>query len=307
MMTSKSAPVLMHIFNRPKMVADLLKRVRLARPEKLYISSDGPRPAHPQDDELVYENRKIVEQVDWDCEVKTLFQEKNLGTRYALVAAIDWFFSNETEGIILEEDCLPNQSFFRFCTELLGFYRDDRRVMHIAGINQQFGKKIGKASYYFSSFPPIWGWASWRRVWRLYDVKMELLPEFIKQNAAQNIYNDPFIADHINKFLLQTYENRNMTWDHQLGFAIAINNGLCIVPNVNLVSNIGVKKIGNKQLDSVVANIPTVEIEGELIHPQFFIPDKKADINHMTWTYEDTSTEKKVLHNGRSFWFDRKG
>jgi hypothetical protein len=299
-MKNKTAPVLLIIFNRPEMVVNLVNQIREAKPAKLYISSDGPRPDRPEEYELCYENRNIANQIDWDCEVKTLFHDQNLGTRYALIGAIDWFFEHEEEGIILEEDCLPNQSFFRFCTYLLEHYRHDPRVMHIGGVNQQFGNKIGKASYYFSNFPSIWGWAGWRRVWRKYDVQMKLLPEFKKQNMLSNIFKDPVVVDHVYKDLWRTYENKNMTWDHQLGFSIIINNGLCIVPNVNLVSNIGVKKVGERQLESIVGNIPTVEMETDIIHPDFFIANKKADINQLTWTYEDTTTAKKVIYKNKS-------
>jgi hypothetical protein len=296
-MKTQTAPVLLHIFNRPQMVINLLKQIRQAQPAKLYISSDGPRPGRAGERELCMENRNIIDQIDWDCEVKTLFHDNNLGTRYALVTAISWFFENEEEGIVLEEDCLPNQSFFRFCTNMLEHYRNDPRIMHITGVNQQFGKKIGDASYYFSNFPSIWGWAGWRRVWQLYDVKMSLFPKFESENVLSNVFSDPVVVKYGNGLLRQTYENKNMTWDHQLAFTIIINNGLCVVPNVNLVSNIGVKKVGKDQLDSIVGNIPTVEIEQEITHPAFFIPDKKADLNQMTWTYEDTTTSKKVFYN----------
>ncbi len=292
MNTQPCAPVLIHLFNRPNMVVDLMQQIREAKPKKLYISSDWARDEKLGEADLVNQSRNLaLQQVDWDCEVKTLFQTKNLGTRYAMMAGITWFFENEEEGIILEEDCLPNQSFFRFCTELLAYHRHDPRIMHITGTNQQFGNKIGTASYYYSNFPSIWGWASWRRVWEKYDPKMELFPEFEAENLAINIFNDPIITNEILKNLRLTYEDKNMTWDHHLGFAIAINNGLCIVPNINLVSNIGVKKIGEKQLESVVSNVPRIEMEGEIIHPNFYIVNKTADLNQMSWSYQDTSLD----------------
>jgi hypothetical protein len=296
MANQKTAPVLLHIFNRPEMVFNLMKEIRIAKPQKLYISSDAGRPDHPEDFRLVEENRKIIRHIDWDCELKTLFQETNLGTRYAMYAAINWFFRHEPEGIVLEEDCLPNQSFFRFCSSLLAYYRNDPRIMHIAGTNQQFGKRIGNASYYFSAFPSIWGWAGWRRVWDLYDIEMKLFPEFEQQQILKNIFNDPVVVNQVYNNLRLTYENKNLTWDHQLGLTIVANNGLCVVPNVNLVSNIGVKKVGKKQLESVVSKIPTVEMEDTITHPPFFIPNRQADLNHITWTYEDTSTDKKTMY-----------
>ncbi len=294
MITQPCAPVLIHLFNRPNMVVDLMQQIREAKPKKLYISSDWAREEKPGEADLVNEIRTLaLKQVDWDCEVKTLFQDKNLGTRYAMMAGITWFFEHEEEGIILEEDCLPNQSFFRFCTELLAYHRHDPRIMHITGTNQQFGNKIGTGSYYYSNFPSIWGWASWRRVWEKYDPKMELFPEFEAEGMIENVFFDPVIIADLKQGLRLTYEDKNMTWDHHLGFAIAINNGLCIVPNVNLVGNIGVKKIGERQLESVVGNIPKVEITEPIIHPEFYIANKAADLNQITWSYEDTSLDEK--------------
>lgn len=277
------------------MVLKLMEQIRTARPKKLYISSDAARQNHSGEKELIVENRKIVNHVDWDCEVFTLFQEKNLGTRYAMYEAITWFFQNEPEGIILEEDCLPNQSFFNFCSYLLEYYRNDPRIMHIAGSNQQFGNKIGSADYYFSAFPAIWGWAGWRRVWEQYDLQMKIFPKMKKQGALGHVFHNKVVENSVYDALELTYNNVNMTWDHQLGLTIIKNNGLCIVPNVNLVSNVGVKKVGPKEEESVVSNIATEEMNGEIKHPAFFIPNRKADINHISWSYEDTTTENKVL------------
>ncbi|MBC7913730.1 MAG: nucleotide-diphospho-sugar transferase [Pyrinomonadaceae bacterium] len=292
----ETAPVLIHIFNRPSLVPNLIEVVRMAKPKKLFISADGAREDKLGEKELCDESRKrILELVDWPCDVQTLFQESNLGTRYALIAGITWFFDQVEEGIILEEDCLPNESFFKFCTTLLEYHRHDPRIMHITGTNQQFGKKVGDASYYYSCFPSIWGWASWRRVWKLYDPKMSLFPELDKENMLLNVFSDPVIVEDLQIALRMTYDDQNMTWDHQLGFAIAINNGLCIVPNVNLVSNVGVKKIGPQQLDSVVSNIPTVELDvNNIVHPDFYIANRAADLNQITWSYEDTTTTNKT-------------
>ena len=297
MSTYLCAPVLLHLFNRPNMVVDLMEQIRGAKPNKIYISSDCARVDKPGEEDLVNESRTLaLKQVDWDCEVKTLFQNKNLGTRYAMTEAITWFFDNEEEGIILEEDCLPNQSFFSFCTELLAYHRNDSRIMHITGSNQQFGNKIGTASYYYSVFPSIWGWASWRRVWEKYDSKMLLLPEFEEQKMFENVFFEPVIINYLKHGIRLTYEDKNMTWDHQLAFTIVTNNGLCIVPNVNLVANIGVKKVGVEQLEPVVGNIPTIEMVDTIIHPQFYISNKAADLNQITWTYDDTSLEEKEKH-----------
>lgn len=302
-----NVPILITTFNRPDTLAVLMQQIRLIKPSRLYISSDAAREDQPGEQELVDKCRTIATNLDWDCEIKTLFRDKNLGMKHAMHQGISWFFDNEAEGIILEDDCIPNQSFFRYCRELLKHYRDDPRIMHIAGTNQQFGQKIGNASYYFSAFPPIWGWASWRRVWNLYDIEMKMLPEMEEQQVLKNIFPDAVVVKELYRALRLTYEKVNLTWDHQLGVTIVANNGLCIVPNVNLVSNLGVKKVGEKQLESVVSNIPTVEMEEPIIHPQFFIPNRKADLNHISWSYEDTTKDKKVMfqRKNKSFSFSK--
>ena len=136
-------PVLFLIFNRPDVTQRVFEAIRKAKPPRLYVAADGPRIGKEGEEENCTLTRKIIEQVDWDCEVKKLFREKNLGCKIAVSSAIDWFFENEEEGIILEDDCLPDQSFFPFCGELLAYYRTNDKVMHLSGDNFQFGKKRG--------------------------------------------------------------------------------------------------------------------------------------------------------------------
>ncbi len=177
-----TSPVLFLIFNRPETTEQVFSAIKKAQPPRLYIAADGPRSEYPNDAESCDISRAIATNVDWDCEVKTLFQDQNLGCRLAVSGAVDWFFEQETEGIILEDDCLPDQSFFLFCQELLEQYRDDTRIMQIGGTNYQFGKKRTNYSYYFSRYGHLWGWASWRRAWSFYDEKMKQWPT-AKQNG----------------------------------------------------------------------------------------------------------------------------
>jgi hypothetical protein len=162
------------IFRRPDFTSRVFEQIRNVRPARLYIAADGPRSGREGEQQLCIETRAIIEQIDWDCELKTLFREKNLGCKMAISSAIDWFFEQEEEGIILEDDCLPNQSFFRFCDTMLEKYRNDDRIRHISGCNLQHGKKWGTASYYFSNLTHAWGWANWRRVWKDYDRDLKL-------------------------------------------------------------------------------------------------------------------------------------
>src|SRR5579871_4386735 len=164
-----TTPVALIVFNRPDTTRQVFQEIRRVRPPVLLVVADGPRRDHPEDEQLCRETRAVAEEVDWPCQVLTEYSDVNLGCRHRPASGLDWVFSQVEEAIILEDDCVPHPSFFRFCSELLSRYRDDARIGTIAGTNVQGGRKRGGASYYFSKYPTIWGWASWRRAWALYD------------------------------------------------------------------------------------------------------------------------------------------
>ena len=287
-------PILFLIFNRPDNTKKVFEAIALAKPEKLYIAADGPRPDKLEDESLCEETRKIIDLIDWPCQHFTLFRNENLGARYACTKAFDWFFEQEEEGIILEDDCVPNKDFFGFCTTLLEKYRDDPRIMHIGGTNLQFGNKRGSASYYFSSIPAVWGWASWRRVWKNYDPEMAKFEKFEQENQMINVFPNKRIADWVSVMARMIYEKKVIAWDYPLAFYVGINNGLCIVPNVNLVTNIGFGNQSTHTKDSshAHANIPTQILENPLIHPKFFIPHKHADFYQLLLTIDDVKANE---------------
>ena len=155
-------PVLFLVFNRSDTATQVFEKIRQVRPSRLYVAGDGPREGY-NEEEKVAKAREIATRVDWPCEVKTLFRDKNLGCAHGCSNAISWFFQHEEKGIILEDDCVPHLDFFTFCENLLDRYAEDERVTVVSGNNFQKGKWRGDASYYFSKFPHIWGWATWRR------------------------------------------------------------------------------------------------------------------------------------------------
>ncbi len=188
-------PILLLAFNRPNQTRRVFDAIKAIQPTKFYFAADGPREGRAEEAILCQTVRtSILENIDWDCEVKTLFRDKNLGCKYAVSSAISWFFENEPEGIILEDDCLPDASFFPFCAELLEKYRHDDRIMMISGDNYQKDKLRTDYSYYFTRYNQIWGWASWRRVWNLYDVEMKLLPEILEKGYLYDIFKDKIAA-----------------------------------------------------------------------------------------------------------------
>ena len=232
-------PILFLIFNRFDTTRAVFEAIRRVRPLKLYVAADGYRENREGEKEACELTRGIIDSIDWKCEVKKLYREKNLGCKVAISSACDWFFENEEEGIILEDDCLPDPSFFTFCEHMLEYYRNQDRIMHVAGINFQFGRKRGPGSYYFSRNIHVWGWASWRRAWKYYDVKMKSFPQFKKSKKINQIVKTWLERAFILSKLEKTYKGKIDTWDYQWNFAMWEQNGLAIIPNQNLISNIG--------------------------------------------------------------------
>ena len=234
--------VLFLIFNRLDTTKKVFEAIQKAKPPRLYIAADGAREQKQGEDEKIKAVREyVLTNIDWDCEIKTLFREKNLGCKYAVSGAIDWFFENEETGIILEDDCLPSQSFFWFCEELLDKYKDDMRIMLISGYNKQNVWNPEQYDYFFSHFGGIWGWASWRRAWHSYDIDMSLLAKFNEDKYFNYLLGDKLGM--IRQKQMEDVLSKNInSWAYQWGFARHINSGLACVPSKSLIQNIGVGK-----------------------------------------------------------------
>ncbi len=267
--------VLFLVFNRPDLTKQVFQEIRKIKPPRLYVAADGPRAEKIGELEKVEQVRKIATQVDWECEVKTLFREKNLGGGRAVSSAITWFFENEEMGIILEDDCLPSQSFFWFCEELLERYKNDMRIMLVSGYNKQETWSSNQYDYFFSHFGGIWGWASWKRAWQHYDFEMRQLEEFTKFKNFKHLLG--------NKLgLIREKQMKNVFlkdidfWDYQWGFARHINSGLACVPSKNLVENIGFgEDATNNHYGS--CDIKKYEITFPLKENRFVVADRKYD------------------------------
>jgi hypothetical protein len=280
--TEFTTPVLLLIFSRPHTTRQVFESIRRVRPTRLYVAADGPREGKPGEAEKCEETRRIIHEVDWPCEVKTLFQEKNLNCGVGPATAITWFFENEEAGIILEDDCVPCQSFFWFCQELLDKYRNDTRIMQIGGNNHLAGwQKDKDYSYYFSIHGHTWGWATWRRAWQLYDFDIKNYPEVLKKGYLDDVFLSKLETKYTLRKLDQIYNSKVRVdlWDYQWEFAKVINSGLSIVPQVNLVSNVGFGKDATHTLNakSADANMAAKDIEFPLKHPRFVIRDIESD------------------------------
>lgn len=273
-----TTPVAFLIFNRPDTTEQVFEEIRLVKPPKLLVVADGPRPDRLGEAKKCAAARAVIDRVDWPCEVLTNYSDVNLGCKRRVSSGLNWVFDTVEEAIILEDDCLPHPTFFRFCEELLEKYRDDERIALIAGTNYQFGRKRTTFSYYFSRYNHIWGWASWRRSWRRYDVDMKLWPEVRDGECLRDLLGDD-LARFWTKNFEMAYNGKIDTWDYQWTFACWIHNGLSILPNVNMVSNIGFNPDAThtKDSESKVANLPVEDMEFPLSHPKFMIRDAQAD------------------------------
>lgn len=263
------APILLTIFNRPELTAKSLSAIRVVAPSNLWVAADGPRFNHPEDIEKCSAARKcVLDGVDWDCKLHTLFRKENMGCGHAMANAIDWFFSEVEEGIILEDDCIASSDFFRFCMELLDKYRDMPNIMHISG--NKFTACIAQNSdYTFSIIPASWGWATWRRAWNYFDFDMKDFPRFRDSGKIKELF--PLNPDVQQRFLeiYSAIYNKSpyfSAWDIQWMFACMNNNGLCVSPNNNLVTNIGVD--ATHQMIEEAMNLPSLSLPEVLRHPQ---------------------------------------
>lgn len=234
-----NVPILFLIFNRPDTTKKVFAAIRKVKPKQLFIAADGPRENKISEKEKCGEAREITEKIDWPCKVKRLYRNKNLGCKLAVSGAIDWFFKNVEEGIILEDDCLPGEDFFVFCKQMLLKYRNDPKIMHISGDNYQDDNNKEENSYYFSKYSQSWGWATWRRAWKKYDVNMKDWT-MMKNDKKLNKFFDSFLEKQYWSAMLDlTFFGKIDTWDYQWQYICWKNKALSILPGVNLVENIG--------------------------------------------------------------------
>lgn len=228
-------PILFIGFNRPSTSSQVIAAIRAARPERLYFAADGPRAHVAADGPRCAAVRELASTVP--SEVRTLFQSENLGCKRAVERAISWFFENEEWGIILEDDCLPDPSFFPYCEVLLQRYADDERVMTITGNNLLGSLWKPPQSYYFSKYMHCWGWATWRRAWRLYS------PTLVSASSDETIIRrfSPAVGEvrYWRTRFRAVRRGKINTWDYGWQFSLWDRGGLTATPSVNLVKNIG--------------------------------------------------------------------
>jgi hypothetical protein len=271
-------PILFLIFNRPNTTNVVFEEIRKQRPRQLFIAADGPRPTHVGDNEHCAQARSIVDRIDWPCEIHTLFRDQNLGCGRAVSESVTWFFAHVEQGIILEDDCVPDQTFFDFCAQMLEHYRDNQKIMMIAGTSYLFNTVQSRESYFFSRYYPVWGWATWRRAWNQYDFELREWAEYRPTHMLKKVFDNKRIVNFWTHYFDRIVQKELDTWDVQWTYACLKHQALCIVPFNNLISNIGyfgLHATGVKSFDQDIERKPIDS--AALVHPAMISGNNRMD------------------------------
>jgi len=274
----KQTPVVYIVFNRPEHTRKTFEVLRKQRPENLFIIADGPRSNHPSDDWKCSSVREIVDKVDWPCEVKRNYAEKNLGLKKRISSGLDWVFESVDRAIVLEDDCVANPDFFEFCNTMLEHYSNDERISVVTGNNFQRGFRHGDASYYFSKFSHCWGWATWKRAWQHFDGDISFWPEWSKSDDWKNKIDDKVERRYWTGIFGRVRNGSIDSWAYPWTACNWYRGTLSVAPNMNLVSNIGFGLDGTHTLSKkhAAANLETHPL-GLLKHPDKVINNVEAD------------------------------
>jgi hypothetical protein len=276
-------PVALVIFNRPHLTAKAFARIAQVRPKRLFVIADGPRRTHPDDQELCARTREIVNRVDWDCDVVRDYSEANQGAWRRVSDGITAAFDQVDELIVLEDDCMAHPTFFPYCQELLERYRDDERVMHIAGTHfQAENVRAIPTSYTFARWNLAWGWATWKRAWRHFDLEVKGWPALRDTDFLTELLRDPrAVAEYRREFdALHQHPREYDAWDHAWSFACWSQSGLSILPSRTLVGNVGFGSDAThfpNTPDDPRGALVDHEMEFPLRHPPCVVQDRAAD------------------------------
>ena len=289
---SFTTPILFLVFNRPDTTKKVFESIQELKPLYLYIAADGPREGNTNDEVKCSEVITILSNINWPCQVATLYRKKNLGCRQAVSEAITWFFNQVEEGIVIEDDILPDRSFFQFCADMLDRYRHEQGVMHIAGFNLLGKWKDDRQSYHFSYFGTIWGWATWRRSWKFYDVNIKHWGNPKIQEKILNTYFPSLYRENRKLLYDKLYNGEIDTWDYQWTFSRLLQNGLSIIPARNLTINIGFdSQATHTRFAPEWAPKKIYTLEPPFIYYNSIAPDKNYETKHL----KITNTTKKSL------------
>ncbi|MFH7244817.1 MAG: glycosyltransferase family 2 protein [Spirulina sp.] len=289
-------PIVLIIFNRPNKVAKVIELLRCVQPRDLFVIADGPRLNVESDFKNCANARRIIDKIDWECEINKNYSDQNLGCSKRVSSGLNWVFENTSEAIILEDDCIPDASFFKFAQELLEWYRNDSRVFSISGQNVQFGRQKTDYDYYFSRYNHCWGWATWRRAWSHFDYDMALWNEVKRLNLLYDLLGNKRYAKSWERTFDYVLKGEGIdSWAFRWTFSCWIQNALHITPSLNLVTNVGHgENATHTSKKNVFSEQPAQEIVFPIKHPPFVIRDSRADefTQKTLFNYHPTIIEK---------------
>ena len=293
-------PVSFFIFNRPDATRKVFAEISKVKPTKLFVIADGPRRNNTFDEKNCKSVREIINNINWDCEVHTNFADENMGCKKRISSGLDWVFGQVENAIILEDDCLPTTSFFKFCELMLMKYAEDERVMMVGGANYMIGEINIQESYFFSRYFSIWGWATWKRAWNKYDIDMSEWPKFKKTNQINAYYEDLGMRRHLDRIFDMAANNKLDTWDIQWFYSCLFNSGLSINPAANLVTNIGIDGTHTKEREKTHLHARSEIDWDNFKHPSIVGSNYQID-NNIFRSILNKSRLKRVLNNVRFY------
>jgi hypothetical protein len=276
-MIKMEIPILLLIYNRYGETKKLIKALEKIKPNKIYIAADGPKYKNNDDFIKCKKVRKLFDRINWKCEVYKKYNKHNLGCKISVSESINWFFSKVSEGIILEDDCIPNKDFFKFCEILLKKYRNNKRVFCISGSNY-YANIQNKPSYYFSKYIHCWGWATWKRAWKHNNIDINFWPKFKKNSFWNKLHPVTLERLYWEKIMNNMYKNKIDSWAYSWLLSVWKKNGLTAVPKNNLITNIG---LGKNSLNSFFRKKKDIyksyAIDKVIRHPRIFSSDSQYD------------------------------
>ena len=279
------AAVAIFVFNRPDTTRVVVSALRAVRPPVLYVVADGPRPGRADDLQRCQDARRVIDtDVDWPCEVRRLTSETNQGVARSPASGISWVLAQEDRAVFLEDDCVPEPTFFRFCDEILERYRDDTRVSQVCGNNRLIEWKADRQSYHFAYYGSAWGWATWRRAWAWFDPLLTSWEDSELRARIEARIGDPQEYRYFADICTRARRNPYKTWDYEWGFAQIAHDALTVIPSVNLVNNIG---FGPGATYTVRRPLPAVPESRPMTFPLRPPPsvarDAEYDHKHFLW------------------------
>jgi len=294
-------PVVLFIFRRPSTTRRVVEAIQEAGPPQLFVVADGPRPGHPEEKRRCEETRSIVEEVRWNgSSMRRNYADENLGLRRRVVSGLDWVFDHVDRAIVLEDDCVPGQSFFPFCEELLDRYSNHSHVMAISGDNFQPAPR-SQYSYYFSRYMHCWGWATWRSSWHRYDVGMTSWPEVREGPWIEQLFASESASTYWRSVFDRVYQGKIDSWAYVWQYSIWMNGGVSILPEKNLVSNIGHGEgATHTQGDGQRTARSISTLEQPLDHPPCIVRRADADAYTQRWLYDQTIV-RKILYKAYQY------